>query len=147
MRVAGGSAASRRRAAVVLLYGLLTIGTWVLLAPQTELNQHQQLDGWVAGALVPVFGVAALLVAQLPGDGVARVIAAMACANATGLAAGVAAAWLAQHQLSGAKAVRRVAAVSWAGTLPLVPVLMLVFPTGGPWSPRPGPAPKPSAAC
>ena len=136
MREAGGSAASRRRAAAALVYGLLTIGTWVLLAPQTELNQHQGMGWWVAGALVPVFLVAALLLAQLPGHGVARVVAAMACANATVLAAGVAAEWLAQHQLSGAEAIRWVAAVSWAGTLPLVPVLMLVFPTGGPPSRR-----------
>ena len=90
------------------------------------------------GALVPAFLVAALLLAQLPGHGVARVIAAMACANATVLAAGVAAEWLAQHQLSGAGAIRWVAAVSWAGTLPLVPVLMLRLFDGEPlcrWRP------------
>ena len=78
MREAGGSAASRRRAVGVLVYGLLTIGTWVLLAPQTELNPHQGMGWWVAGALVPVFLVAALLLAQLPGHGVARVVVAMA---------------------------------------------------------------------
>jgi hypothetical protein len=45
MREAGGSLASHRRAAAMLVYGLLTIGTWVLLAPQTRLNQDQGLGG------------------------------------------------------------------------------------------------------
>jgi two-component system NarL family sensor kinase len=80
--------------------------------------------------------VAALLLAQLPGHGVGRVIAAMACANATGYAAVVAGEWLIQQDLPGAGLMRWVAAVSWVGTLPLVPVLVLVFPTGRPPSRR-----------
>jgi signal transduction histidine kinase len=134
--MAGGSAASRRRAAALLAYGALTIGTWVVLAPQTRLPSDLELGWWVCGALVPVFLVAALLLAQLPGHGVGRVLAAMACAHATGLAAGVAGEWLAQQDLSGGEVLGWLAAVSWVGTLPLLPVLVLIFPTGRPPSPR-----------
>jgi hypothetical protein len=133
---AGGSAASRRRAAALLAYGALTIGSWVLLAPRTRLPVDLELGWWVCGALVPVFLVAALLLAQLPGHGVGRVLATMACAHATGIAAGVAGAWLAQQDLSGAGVLRWLAAVSWVGPLPLLAVLVLIFPTGRPSSPR-----------
>jgi two-component system, NarL family, sensor kinase len=133
---AGGSAASRRRAAALLAYGALTIGSWVLLAPRTQLPGDLALGWWVCGALVPVFLVAALLLAQLPGHGVGRVLATMACAHATGIAAGVAGAWLAQQDLAGAGLLRWLAAVSWVGTLPLLAVLVLIFPTGRPLSPR-----------
>jgi signal transduction histidine kinase len=133
---AGGSAASRRRAAALLAYGALTIGVWVLLAPRTQLPGDLALGWWVCGALVPVFLVAALLLAQLPGHGVGRVLATMACAHATGVAAGVAGAWLAQRDLAGAGLLRWLAAISWVGTLPLLAVLVLIFPTGRPPSPR-----------
>jgi signal transduction histidine kinase len=133
---AGGSAASRRRAAALLAYGALTIGVWVLLAPRTQRPGDLALGWWVCGALVPVFLVAALLVAQLPGHGVGRVLATMACAHATGIAAGVVGVWLAQQDLPGAAVARWVAAVSWVGTLPLLAVLVLIFPTGRPPSPR-----------
>jgi signal transduction histidine kinase len=133
---AADSVASRRRAAVLLVYGMLTLSTWALLAPPTGLTDQPAFGWWVAAGLIPVFLVAALLVAQLPGHGVGRVLAAMACAHATGLAAGVAGDWLAQHSLSGAEVMRWLSAVSWAGTLPLLPVLVLIFPTGRPPSPR-----------
>jgi signal transduction histidine kinase len=133
---AGGSAASRRRAAALLAYGALTTGVWVLLAPRTQRPGDLALGWWVCGALVPVFLVAALLLAQLPGHGVGRVLATMACAHATGIAAGVAGAWLAQEDLAGAGVLRWLAAVSWVGTLPLLAVLVLIFPTGRPPSPR-----------
>jgi two-component system, NarL family, sensor kinase len=85
---------------------------------------------------VPLFLVAALLLAQLPGHGVGRVLATMACAHATGIAAGAAGAWLAQQDLAGAGLLRWLAAVSWVGTLPLLAVLVLIFPTGRAPSPR-----------
>jgi two-component system, NarL family, sensor kinase len=133
---AGGSAASRRRAAALLAYGALTIGVWVLLAPRTRPPGDLALGWWVCGVLVPVFLVAALLVAQLPGHGVGRVLATMACAHGTGVAAGAAGEWLAQRDLAGAGLLRWLAAVSWVGTLPLLAVLVLIFPTGRPPSPR-----------
>jgi two-component system, NarL family, sensor kinase len=128
--------ASRRRAAALLAYGMLTLGTWALLAPRTGLTDQLEF-GWLVGAaLIPVFLVAALLVARLPGHGVGRVLATMACAHATGLAAGVAGDWLSQRSLPGAEVMGWLSGLSWAWTLPLLPVLVLIFPTGRPPSSR-----------
>jgi hypothetical protein len=59
---AADSVASRRRAAVLLAYGMLTLSTWALLAPPTGLMDQPAFGWWVAAGLIPVFLVAALLV-------------------------------------------------------------------------------------
>lgn len=128
-RAAGGSAFA------VLLAGAVGLAVWAVLAPRTELSIHLE-SGWgAAAALVPALATVVLLVWRLPSHGITRVLTVMVLAHITMLAASVAA----EHGTpwpSVDSALDRVADALWALTIPLLPVLILLFPTGRPPSAR-----------
>lgn len=124
-----------RSAVTVLLVGTAGLAVWAGTAPRTDLSVHLQ-SGWsAAAALVPALATLALLVWRLPGHGVTRVLLVSVLANIAMLASAV----VAEHGTGAASTddvLGRISDAAWAGTVPLLPVLILLFPTGRPPSPR-----------
>lgn len=120
------------RAAAVGTVGTILLGTWVIIAPQVTVPGGNV--GWyVAAAMVPSLLVSVLLVARLPGAAVTRVVATMTLCNLALTANDALRLWQAEH--GGPPFVHDtpgLAVVLWVGTLPLLPVLLVVFPDGVP---------------
>ena len=116
------------RAAALGGLGLALMATWVALAPTVRLPAGH--PGWyVAAAGASCLAVAVLLVARLPGAAVTRIVAILALCLLGGLARD--AVTLADGSY------RHVDDTWWSGlvflgTLPLLPVLLVVFPDGVP---------------
>lgn len=128
-----GQERSGRAALAVLLCGLAGLATWAWLAPRTDLSVH--LDtGWAAqAALVPALATVVVLVWRLPRHGVTRVLTTSLLAHHLMLTTAVAA----EHGTGRPGADRlleSVSGVAWIGTLPLLAVLLVVFPSGRPQS-------------
>lgn len=124
--------AARTRAFAILGAGAFSCVAWVALAPRVELGPHLEL-GWVAmAATVPTVLVSALLAARLPGAAITRLITAMALANLASLVFSVLSSFLSQIGASGVGVVARIGETAWTGTLPLLPLLLTVFPEGWP---------------
>lgn len=126
-----GDRRAGRSALGVLVAGAGGLVVWAVLAPRTDLSVHLE-TGWTAAVgLVPAVATVALLVWRLPRHGVTQVLTAMVLAHVLVLATGVAA----EHG-TGAQVVdrllARVSETAWVATLPLIPVLVLLFPTGRP---------------
>lgn len=116
------------RAAVLGGFGAALLATWAALAPTVRLPDDH--PGWyVAGAAASSLLVAVLLVARRPGSAVTRVVTIMALCMLVGLARD--AVTLANGSY------RHVDDRWWSGliflgTLPLLPVLLVIFPDGVP---------------
>lgn len=122
----------RARAVGLLFVGGLAYVAWLALAPRVELGPHLEF-GWIAmAATVPTLLVSALLTARLPGAAVTRLVTTMTLAHLVTLNFPVVASSLAQVDVPGAAVMSRIAEVAWAGTLPLIPLLLTVFPDGWP---------------
>lgn len=131
--------APQLRAAGVGVLGACLFGIWAVIAPQVAAPTG--VASWyVALAMVPCLLVGVVLVARLPGAAIARVVTALTLCNLAGLAVESLLLWHSSHGgpafshtssagLSGAWAVLA-ALPFWVGTLPLLPVLLVVFPDG-----------------
>jgi two-component system, NarL family, sensor kinase len=129
------------RAAGVGAAGAGLLGIWTVIAPQV-VAPPGVATWYVAAAMVPCLLVSVLLIARLPGAAITRVVTALTLCNLGGLVVESLLLWHSAHggpafshtssaALSGEWAV--LAAVPfWAGTLPLLPVLLVVFPDGVP---------------
>lgn len=120
-----------RAALAVLLCGLAGSASWLVLAPRTDLSVHLQ-TGWAAqAALVPALATVVVLVWRLPRHGVTRVLTVSVLAHHLMLTTRL----VAEHGTgrSGAdRFLELVSAVAWIATLPLLAVLLVVFPAGRP---------------
>jgi len=115
------------------------LGIWAVIAPQV-VAPPGVAPWYVAAAMVPCLLVSVLLVARLPGAAITRVVTALTLCNLAGLAVESLLLWHSAHggppfshtssaALSGGWTV--LAAIPfWVGTLPLLPVLLVVFPDG-----------------
>jgi signal transduction histidine kinase len=104
------------------------LATWVVLAPTVRLPTGD--PGWyIAAAAASSLAVAVLLVARLPGSAVTRIVTIMTLCVLSGLA---------HEAVTLANGSYRHVDDSWwsglvfLGTLPLLPVLLVVFPDGVP---------------
>lgn len=116
----------------VLLVGAAAYATWIGLASDVGEGPGLRLGWVVAVASLPALVVSALLCARLPGAAVTRVVTLMTLAHLTTLSGPVLAGWLEATGRPGAALAMWIADAAWALTLPLLPVLLLVFPDGWP---------------
>lgn len=129
----------RGRAVLLLVLAGVAVGVWAVAVLAPGYRPH---TGTVTGELVsttltfaPLVAVAALLVWRSPSHGVTRVLAVMAISGGVGLITvglldGRTASqghWDVPFVLSG---------LAWIGGLPMLPLLLLLFPTGSPPTPR-----------
>lgn len=129
----------RGRAVLLLVLSGAAIVPWLLtvLAPGYRPHVGTVSAELMTTALthIPLVAVAALLVWRLPSHGVTRVLAVMAVCGAVGLITvalldgrtSSQGRWDLPWVLSG---------LAWIGSLPMLPLLLLLFPTGSPPSPR-----------
>jgi hypothetical protein len=130
----------RGRAALVGVLGLVGLGTWVVLAVQVTLPADN--TGWyIAGVMLPCLAVSVLLLARLPGSAVTRVVTILTLCHLELIVSDAVRLWRAEH---GGPAYNHLAPGLgsgvlgwldtwlpwWSGTLPLLPVLLVVFPDG-----------------
>lgn len=129
------------RAVAFGIVGSALVTTWVVLAPQVSVPPGHQ--GWyVVAAMLPSLIVSMLLLARLPGAAVTRLVATMTMCQLAMLALDALRLWRAEnggppfsHEAPGAGSGLLAWASSlpwWMGTLPLLPVLLVVFPDGVP---------------
>jgi signal transduction histidine kinase len=84
-------------------------------------------------ASAAITGTACLLLLRLPGHGITRVLTVMAVAGPTASWLGM----LSEHTAGAGRAVlERLINVAWIGEVPLLALLILLFPTGRPPGPR-----------
>jgi two-component system, NarL family, sensor kinase len=131
--------APQLRAAGLGTLGVCLSGTWAVITPQV-VTPADVAPWYVVLALVPCLLVSVLLVARLPGAAMTRVITTLTLSHLGGLAIESIRLWRSAHggpafshlawaAESGGWAV--VDAIPfWVGTLPLLPVLLVVFPDG-----------------
>jgi two-component system, NarL family, sensor kinase len=131
--------APQLRAVGLGVLGVCLLGTWAVITPQVVTSADQE-RWYVVVAMVPCLLVSLLLVARLPGAAMTRVIVALTLCHLAGLAIESIRLWRSAHggpafshlawaAESGGWAV--VDAIPfWVGTLPLLPVLLVVFPDG-----------------
>jgi hypothetical protein len=124
--------AAHRRALALAAVGGGLAAAWLVLALSTGIGNA---DGyWVLAAMVPCLAVAVLLVDRLPGAAITRVVTAFVVCVLSSLFLGDLLTW----QGDEAGPIQWAAALPWwVGTLPLLPVMTVVFPDGvaprGPW--------------
>ena len=109
--------------------------SWLVMAPQ--LSEPQDLSQWAAVlGLVPCLSVSVLLTLHLPGAAISRVITIFTLCLLSGMVIDTAArlnsgvTGMPHAQITGAVGV--LSSVLWVGTLPLIAVLLVVFPDGVP---------------
>jgi signal transduction histidine kinase len=129
----------RGRALLLLILSGAALVSWVAtaLAPGYEPHLGTLAGEFATTALtyVPLVALAALLVWRSPSHGVTRVLAVMAVSGGVGLITGALldgrtssqGPWDLPWVLSG---------LAWIGSLPMLPLLLLLFPTGSVPSPR-----------
>jgi len=133
--------AAALRAGAVGAFGGALLLTWVVVAIQVTVPVDY--PGWyVAAAMVPCLAVSVLLLARLPGAAVTRVVTTLTLCHLIPLALDALRFWDAEHggpaysHVAPAGGSGIVASASslpwWLGTLPLLPVLLVVFPDGVP---------------
>ncbi len=131
-RVAIGTPAFR--AAVVGSVGAGLLAVWV--AGAVRHPAAGDVAGWsVAGVMLPCLLVSGLLVARLPGAAVTRLVATTTLCHLGLLAADAAGRewWGAVHTAPGAgPLVTGLTGLLWLGTVPLLALLLVVFPDGVP---------------
>ena len=126
------------RAALVAAIGILALLCWLAVAPRVALAAYD--GGWpAAAALVPCLAVSVLLCARLPGAAVTRVVTVFTLGTAVGLLDESIGLW--PYVTSRAPVPEHVdgplgdlAGALWVTTLPLLPILLVVFPDGIPAS-------------
>lgn len=129
------------RAVAFGVCGLALLATWVVVAPQVRVPP--EISGWyVAVAMLPCLPVSVLLLARLPGAAVTRVVTTMTVCQLVPLALDAVRLWRAEHggppyshlspEAGSAVLTWVVGLPWWVGTLPLLPVLLVVFPDGVP---------------
>ncbi len=123
------TAASARAVALLVVGGTLFVAG-VLLSPRVTPAPHVPVRPLPALALLSALLVAALLVARLPRHGVTRIVTAMTLCNLVLFGLDVVATALGPGWP--ARMLNVVAAPAWAGTLPMLPLLIAVFPSGRP---------------
>ncbi|MEV6495334.1 hypothetical protein AB0M20_42970, partial [Actinoplanes sp. NPDC051633] len=128
-----GTAASARAAALLVIGGALFVAG-VVLSPRVSPAPHVPVRPLPALALLSALVVAALLVARLPHHGVTRIVTAMTVCNLVLFGLDVTATALEPGWT--ARVLHAATAPAWAGTLPLLPLLIAVFPSGRPRWPR-----------
>lgn len=127
--------ASRWRAGLVGGLGAALLVTWIVLSPQVAVPADNV--GWyVVGVMAPCLLVTVLLVARLPGAAVTRVVTIMTLCHLALVANDAVRGWRAAH---GGPPYDHMdptmwAELIWLGTLPLLPILLVVFPDGVPRS-------------
>ena len=126
------------RVSAVAAIGVAALACWLAAAPRVPIAAYD--GGWSAAvALVPCLAVSVLLCARLPGAAVTRVITAFTLGTAVGLLNEAIGLW---PYLSGEVPppghvdgpLGVLAGVLWVTTLPLLAVLLVVFPDGVPTS-------------
>jgi two-component system, NarL family, sensor kinase len=129
---------ARLRAILVGAIGAVALACWLAIAPRVQAAAYD--GGWPgSAALLPCLAVSVLLCARLPGAAVTRVITAFTLCSAILLLNEAAALWpyLGSGQSPPADVVGPLGSIGvalWVGTLPLLPVLLVVFPDGVPTS-------------
>lgn len=126
------------RATVVAAIGIVAVALWLAVAPRVVVADYD--GGWPsAAALVACVPVSVLLCARLPGAAVTRVIAVFTLGTAVTLLDEAIGLW---PYVSGHAAVPAhvegplgsLTVALWVTTLPMLPVLLVVFPDGVPVS-------------
>ena len=130
-----------RRALVLAVCGVLCMCAWAAAAMTTPIPDGVT-DGFVVLAMVPCLLVATLLVARLPGAAITRLLVVYTLCNLIPVALDAGRLWQEAH---GGASVRHDAPLAegtllgwlaagpwWVGTLPLIPVMMVVVPDGVP---------------
>src|SRR4051794_15993741 len=118
----------RSRPRVFAVYGTISMVLFaVVVAARPDVVDHQ-LDAWCwLALLVPVTAITVLLLARLPDHGITRVLAVyVGCQLA---AAGPMHVWRLVGGDGGAE-FSRADNLLWLGTLPLLPLLITLFPDG-----------------
>ncbi len=119
-----------------LAFGLVGVGCLTGWAAWALVTARPVEDaGWfTATAMVPGLAVSVLLLARLPGAAVTRLVVIMTGAHLVGLGLQAAAIAVPSHSQPGSG---WWVGLLWLGTLPLLPLLLVVFPDGvprrGPW--------------
>lgn len=125
--------ASRWRAGLVGGLGAGLLATWFILVPQVAVPADDV--GWyVVGVMTPCLLVSMLLVARMPRAAVTRVVTIMTLCHLALAANDAVRWWRAAH---GGPPYNHMdssvwGGIIWLGTLPLLPILLVVFPDGVP---------------
>lgn len=122
------ASAARLRVWLFVAVCVAAAGTWIVLAQLVTLPSHYS-GGWlVIFSVVPAAAVTALLLARRPGHVVGRLLTVYVLANLLQIAAGAAeTAWRPDNPVA-ADVAGVLSAVAWFGTIPLLAVLVTVFP-------------------
>ena len=127
------SPAARRPAGLLAGYTLAAVAAAGLLVHTAPRLSHPGSFWPVIVASAVITGTACLLLLRLPGHGITRVVTVMAVAGPTASWLGA----LSEHTSGAARAVlERLVNVAWIGEVPILAVLILLFPTGRPAGPR-----------
>jgi signal transduction histidine kinase len=127
-----GSAA-RWPAGLLAGYTVVAVATAGLLAQTAPRPSHPGPFWPVIVASAVITGTACLLLLRLPGHGITRVVTVIAAAGPTASWLGA----LSDHTSGAAQAVlERLVNVAWIGEVPILALLILLFPTGRPPGPR-----------
>ncbi len=126
------------RAGAVAATGVVALLSWLVVAPRVALADYD--GGWPgAAALVPCLAVSVLLCARLPRAAVTRVVTVFTLGTAIGLLNEAIGLWpyLGSHapvpeHVDGP--LGALAGALWVTTLPMLPILLVVFPDGVPAS-------------
>jgi two-component system NarL family sensor kinase len=124
--------ASAARAVAVGVCGAALLAIWVFDAVRHAVAQNAA-DRSVAAAMVPCLLVSCLLVARLPGTAVTRLVTTLTLCQLLLLAVDAAGRWRAEHANPHAGPLQTgLTGLLWLGTVPLLSLLLVVFPDGVP---------------
>jgi signal transduction histidine kinase len=128
-----GRAAPAWRAVAVVGVGVGLLGTWAV--PALRVPTHETGSGWyVAVAMVPSLLVSGLLVARLPGAAVTRLLTTLVLCQLALLASDVVDPWFAGGGAGHLDWLVGLGDLVWLGTVPLLALVLVVFPDGVPRS-------------